>query len=137
MFNKDGSLTIVFFGIKNDSDRSGFEVRLPCTTNDRIDPVQCLHVYMQKTRCYRPTPDNAVFLTLKAPFRGIQAATVREILKRSLHEAGLSDYTPRSFRCSGATAAIASQCDPGTTRQIGRWKSDSVFYEPHCGQGVF
>ena len=41
-FHPDGSLTIVFHGIKNDYDRQGFEVNLPGASIPRICPVCAL-----------------------------------------------------------------------------------------------
>lgn len=48
-FNEDDSMTVLFFGIKNDSNRSGFEVRINGTEDERTDPVKCLQTYFRKT----------------------------------------------------------------------------------------
>lgn len=45
----DGSMTISFFGIKNDTHRDGFEVNIPPHTNPKLDPVITLKKYIDKT----------------------------------------------------------------------------------------
>ena len=53
-FHDDKSMTIHFFGIKNDTSRSGFEVNIPPTNdNPRMDPVSCLKTYIDRTTEYR------------------------------------------------------------------------------------
>ena len=49
-FNDDGSANIIFFGIKNDSDRKGFEIVLGSTDESVIDPVLTLQDYIKRTR---------------------------------------------------------------------------------------
>ena len=39
IFNADGSATITLFAIKNDRNRSGFEVRLPRESQPEVDPI--------------------------------------------------------------------------------------------------
>ncbi len=127
-FHNDGSLTIVFFGIKNDADRKGFEVCIPPGASNASNPVQCLRDYVSRTDSQRPD-SKPVFISLNAPFKGICSGTVSNILKEAIALAGLSDseYTPRSFRPTGATAAIEAGCLPETAMQIGRWKTKEVF----------
>ena len=43
--NSDSSLTLRFFGIKNDRKREGFEVCLHKADNKKVDPVECLLIY--------------------------------------------------------------------------------------------
>ena len=57
----------------------------------------------------------------------MQAAGINQILKESIQLAGLEGYTPRSFRATGATAAIHAETEPGTAMSIGRWRSEEVF----------
>ena len=49
VFNKDGSATVTFFGIKNDADRKGFEIKLSPTSEKISDPVKCLRNYLDRT----------------------------------------------------------------------------------------
>ena len=48
-FNADGSLTLKLFGIKNDSDRKGFEVRVEKASTDKVDPVSILKAYITRS----------------------------------------------------------------------------------------
>jgi len=41
VFDSD-SMTVTFHGIKNDSQRRGFIVTLPCATNGKLCPVECM-----------------------------------------------------------------------------------------------
>ena len=130
-FNSDGSATIFFFGVKNDANRSGFEVRIEPTDNILTDPVECLKVYFKKSAPFiNDLVKQPVFITLKPPYNGISAQTVSHILNTSIKDAGLSssEFSAKSFRPSAATAAIVSGCDPNTTRVRGRWKNDNVFF---------
>jgi hypothetical protein len=129
-FNPDGSLTMVFFGIKNDSHRTGFEIRIPAATNALVDPVRCLKCYIQRTDTSREHC-GPVFISLNHPFSALTNTSISRILSLSITDAGLEGqgYSPRCFRPTAATVAVRSGCDPGLVRQIGRWKTESVFYE--------
>ena len=106
-FHDDGSMTIVFFGIKNDGDRKGFEVHLPAGSKAKLDPVACLRHYIAITEKDRPA-SQAVFLPLRKPFKALASTTISKILAQAIILAGLGSqgYTARSFRPTGATAAI-------------------------------
>lgn len=130
-FHDDGSLTIVFFGIKNDASRTGFEVRIPGNPDVKIDPVRCLQCYLCETENYCLQGNtNAVFISLKGPYAGIKADTIANVLKKAINLAGLDGqgFTPRCFRATGATVAVQSGIKPESAMQIGRWKSSEVFY---------
>ena len=127
-FHNDGSMTITFFGIKNDHDRSGFEVRLPGVDNPKVDPVRCLKVYIERTTDIRTKHGSkAIFIQLCSPFQGIGSNTISKILEEAIALAGLSGFTARSFRPTGATAAMAAGVHEQTAMQIGRWKSCEIF----------
>ncbi len=130
MFNVDGTVTFMFFGIKNDTDRKGFEVRLQPARNKKCDPVECLNEYINRTE-HLTRADGPLFLSLRPPHGAISIAVVTEELRNSIEQAGLDTkvYTPRCFRPSGATAAIKAGNDPELTRQLGRWKTRDVFYD--------
>ena len=128
-FNADGSMSLKFFGIKNDSDRSGFEIKIPKALNCKADPVACLRCYIDRTAKQRPS-SKPVFISLVAPFKGIVSGTIASILNEAISLAGLAGqgYSAKSFRPTGATAAIAANCLPETAMQIGRWKTKEVFF---------
>lgn len=129
-FHPDGSLTVVLFGIKNDTDRSGFTVRIPKGSNVKTDPVSTLKTYIERTESVRKG-DSAVFLSLNYPYHALKADSIASILQEAIHLVGLDKegFTPKSFRPSSATASIQNQVDPHTAMQIGRWKSKDVFYD--------
>lgn len=127
-FNTDGSLTLKMFGIKNDTDRKGFEIRVEKSSIQKCDPVQTLKDYM--TRTAKKVVPKAVFVKTNSPNDPISARGIAEILRAAIKEAGLSDvYTPRCFRPSAASAAVKAECNHESIRQLGRWKTREVFYE--------
>lgn len=129
-FMPDGSLTIYFFGIKNDTSRSGFEVNIPTNTSDTVmDPVSCLRVYIDRTAAYRPSDTKPLFITLTAPYKAISSSTVSNILDEVINLAGLAGkgFKAKSFRPTGATLAVSRGAIPETVMQIGRWKTKEVF----------
>ena len=132
-FPSTGGVTLTFFGIKNDSTRDGFEVAIPASSNETLDPASCLRVYMERTRSLRGAYKSVdpVFLSLKRPYDAISAATVGGILQESIELAGLdtNTYSAKCFRPTAATRAVSSFIDPDKARRIGRWKTSSVFYE--------
>ena len=134
-FHSDGSAIIKLFGVKNDANRAGFEIRIEPTLDEVTDPVQCVKVYFSKTAHVPPNKAGRVpaFTSLKPPFSGISAQTIAQILNCSIAEAGLDNHTfsAKCFRPSSATAAIVAGCDPQTTRIRGRWKNDQVFFSSY------
>lgn len=131
-FKTDGSLIIDFQGIKNDTDRSGFSVTIRPTTDCLIDPVCALKTYIEQTNEQRvQNPDNPVFLTLTKPYRAIDSNTVSNILKSALKRVGLQaeGFRPKDFRPTGATKAVEGLEDPKKVMRLGRWKTESVFYD--------
>ena len=130
-FNEDGSLSITFWGIKNDSKRQGFEVTVHPNKDDiLLDPVRCLKLYIEKTDEFRPKDTSPLFITLKAPYRAISSDTIGNILEESISAAGLADmgFTAKSFRPTAATMAIQKGMSPETAMQLGRWKTKEVFF---------
>ena len=91
--NPDSTLTLSFFGIKNDRQRQGFEVRLHRADNKKVDPVECLLAYLDKTSRFT-TSEGPVFLTLKHPFRQMDSSTVSRVLNESIKQAGLPPPPP-------------------------------------------
>ena len=130
-FHENGDLELQFFGIKNDTHREGFCVRIPPVSDAKLDPVSSLRVYINRTESIRPPEHRPVFLTCKKPYTAIVASTVSKILEDAIYLAGLetSQYSAKCFRPTGATRAIEAGCDPDKARRIGRWKTPSVFFE--------
>ncbi len=126
----DTGANIMFHGIKNDTSRTGFSVFLQPIVNSKLDPVKALRDYVNRTKNQRPQ-DNPVFLSLNPPFKAISACTVANILNDAIKLAGLEGrgFSAKSFRPTGATAAIDMNHDPEMTMQVGRWKTRSIFFE--------
>ena len=141
-FNEDHSMTIHFFGIKNDTLRSGFEVNIPHNSDNPImDPVSCLQKYIDRTNVYRDKEKRPLFISLTSPFKAISSARIAFILDEVIALAGLSEkgFSAKSFRPTGATIAVNSGVLPETVMQIGRWKTKEVFLNhyvyPNAPQG--
>ena len=129
-FEQDGTMTVCFHGIKNDTNRQGFEVNIPQNAeNPQCDPVDCLKVYIERTQKFRSKDCDALFLTLRAPFHAISADTVANIMEDAIKKAGLQGlgFTAKSFRPTGATNAVNIGILPETVMKIGRWKTQEVF----------
>ena len=132
-FNDDGSLTILFHGIKNDSDRSGFEVNLPPAGDPMLDPVTTLQCYISATASQRADShdkqSSPVFIGLCRPYKALSSTSIGLILKEVTVRAGLQGFSARSFRPTGATRAIDLGFDAEKIRRLGRWKTSGVFFE--------
>ncbi|GFN91423.1 reverse transcriptase/ribonuclease h/methyltransferase [Plakobranchus ocellatus] len=128
-FNDDGSMTVLFYGIKNDTDRHGFEVRIGRSECVLTDPVLCLKDYIRRTnQNITESQKQPVFITLLPPFKALSAQSVGTILRQSIADAGLDEsFTPRSYRPTGATEAVVGGVEPYVARSLGRWKSEEVF----------
>ena len=126
----DGGANITFHGIKNDTSRSGFSVFLQPTGDDKLKPVLALQEYIARTNNHRPD-GNSVFLSRTSRYKAIAAGTVATVLNDAMKLAGLEghDYSAKSFRPTGATAAIDMKCDPDIAMQLGRWKTRSVLFD--------
>ena len=130
-FNEDGSLSVTFWGIKNDSKRQGFEVTIHPNKNDNLsDPIKRLRLYIERTQEFRPKETNPLFITLKPPYHAISSDTIGNILEEAISAAGLSSlgYTAKSFRPTAATMAVQTGMLPETAMQLGRWKTKEVFF---------
>ena len=127
-FSEQGA-KLQFFGIKNDTSRTGFEVLLPQSSIPKLDPVQTLKDYIRRTESQRPE-NGALFLTLRPPYKALEAASVARVLDEAIGLAGLGGqgFSAKSFRPTGATAAIEQGVNAETVRKIGRWKDSEVFF---------
>lgn len=141
-FKDNGNLVIIFHGIKNDAEREGFTVEIPKCPEEAIDHVAALRSYIQHTSQLRDqVPGQPVFLTLrkeKNVYKALSSSGVGKVLSEAITLAGLhgQGYSAKSFRPTGATAAVAAGCDPNVARQIGRWRSQEVFEEHYVHNKV-
>lgn len=129
IFNNDGSLSMFLQGIKNDTSRTGFKVDIPAHTDNSVDPVDALKVYIARTEPFRK--NNELFIQLQAPYSAICAATVGKILDEAILLAGLptSEFSAKSFRPTGATIAMEEGHNAADVMKVGRWKTQAVFFE--------
>jgi hypothetical protein len=129
IFNDDGSMCVRFFGTKNDSSRTGFEVNVPPAEDVKVDPVSCLKIYIDRTKHIRPVEDSPLFVSLRPPYKGINSSSISRVLNQAIAYAGLDTcYTAKNFRPSAATAAVKSEVPVETAMQLGRWKTKEVFF---------
>jgi len=129
VFNDDGSMCVRFFGTKNDSTRTGFEVNVPKAKDHKVDPVNCVKVYIDRTCRVRPIDDAPLFIALKSPYKAINSSSIARILGNAIQLAGLDNhiFSAKNFRPSAATAAVNSDVSADTAMQLGRWKTKEVF----------
>ena len=137
-FNLDGSMCVTFFGIKNDTTRSGFKVQVQPHKDSKLDPVKALQDYIHISMPHRPKDTCPVFVTLKPPFKQIDSCTVARVLEESIELAGLKDmgFNAKSFRPTAATVGVDNDIDPNVVMQIGRWKTREVFYDHYVHSKV-
>ena len=132
VFLDDGSLCVTFHGIKNDYHRDGFTITMPPASCPKLDAGLALKCYINRTATKRLlSKSSCVFLSLVSPFQGLSSTGIASVLQDAIGLAGLGGqgFSAKSFRPTAATQAVASGCDTNIARQIGRWKSHSVFEE--------
>ena len=133
----DCGVSITFHGIKNDYLRDGFCVEIPRSEVSKTDPVSCLNAYICKSDSMRQgLTDRPLLLTLKRPYKHLDASSVRRVLNDSIACAGLSGFTAKNFRPTGATNAIKLGVSADTARYIGRWKSAETFEKHYVHRNV-
>ena len=124
----DLGVSLTFHGIKNDYLRDGFCVEIPSSEVAKLDPVACLKEYIFRSEPMRQClSDCPLFLTLRRPYKHLDASSVRRVLNEAISCAGLSGFSAKCFRPTGATNAIKLGLNPDTARHVGRWKSADTF----------
>ena len=103
-FLDNGGCEVIFHGIKNDTDRSGFVCTIPSHDDPLLNLQDCLKCYIKRSRPVSCT-NLPLFLHLRQPV-GLKSASIAGILKKGLILAGLSDFQPRDFRPTAATKAV-------------------------------
>ena len=135
----DDRMSVNFHGIKNDYVRDGFSVEIHSldTCDSKIDPIPALKLYVAKTHVERACVESRpLFLTLRKPYKHLDSASIRNILNESISRAGLSGYTAKCFRPTGASKAIAMGLNSDTARHIGRWKCAETFEKHYVHRQV-
>ena len=127
-FNAD-RMVVQFRRIKNDYQRQGYEVSIPRSSNAACCPVLAMYKYIERTQAMRSGNNKHVFLSLKHPFNGVTVATIARILNEAIKDTGLTGYTAKDFRPTGATLAMKAGIPEATVMKVGRWRSVDVFRE--------
>ena len=139
-FSSDGAATVCFFGVKNDTQRTGFEVTLPACSDAQVDPVEALRVYIARTAAVRCPRTRPLFLSLVRPFGAVSASAVAGVLRDAIGAAekfGLSPgHRPKDFRPTGATEAVRRGFKADDVQRLGRWKTRSVFMDHYVHNKV-
>ena len=101
------------FGIKNDYDRKGFRVCMPCASNQVVCPVLVLKAYMRRTE-HVVGSDGQVFVSLNKPYSGLTVSGISGILNKAVELVGLKEqgFSAKCFRPSGATNAVEAGVAP-------------------------
>ena len=86
-FTEDGGMIVTFLGVKNDSQRTGFQVTLPSSPVSQVDPVRTLRTYLDRTDSVRCRATKPAFLTLVRPYAAVSASTVSHILQEAIRAA--------------------------------------------------
>ena len=129
-FWDDGTASVTFHGIKNDTLRDGFIVALNPSSCAAVCPVAALKEYLARTADVCPSPDSPVFVALRRPYNGLSAQAVANILNEALSLVGLHNtFSAKDFRPTGATVQVQEGVDPKTVMKVGRWKTESVFFD--------
>ena len=132
-------MSLNFHGIKNDYVRDGFNVVIPRLNlcDAKIDPIPALQVYISRTSVMRACTDSKpLFLTLRKPYKHLDVSSIRNILNESISRAGLSGFSAKCFRPTGASKAISMGLNPDTARHIGRWKCAETFEKHYVHRQV-
>ena len=94
----EDDMSVTFHGIKNDSNRSGFQIHLPRASDTMVDPVDTLETYINRTSTMRPLHSQPVFISLHPPYKHLSAGSIALVLKEAIHLAGLDDkYNAKDF----------------------------------------
>ena len=131
-----GHMDISFHGIKNDYQRKGMKVSVKPASDPTMCPVGAMSAYLDKTRQCRSDTNKHVFIALKPPYQGLTVGSIARILNEAIKLAGLTGYTAKDFRSSGATAAVQAGLPEETIMKVGRWRSADVFREHYIHSKV-
>ena len=125
------TVTFANFGGKTDKDMAGIPTTVTASSIPQLCPVRALTSYITRTQDTRAhITDKPVFIYLnsKTP-AALGTQRIAKIMTQTLKDAGIDETTARSFRKTGASAAINRGTDPDLVMKLGRWKSVDVFYK--------
>jgi len=122
---QDDHVDINHFGGKTDKEMNGIQMKIFKASDTQVCPVLHLQQYIKRTADGRKTEQ--VFISIKND-EPIGDQRISNILKETLKLADI-DAMARSFRKTGATAAINDGVHPDLVMKLGRWRSPDVFFK--------
>ena len=93
-----------------------------------LGPIEALRQYLEKTQQTRQTIGSKMVFLATSQEKQLGDQRISKLLTQCLIDAGIEDATARSFRKTGASAAINSGMEPDMVMKLGRWKSANVFF---------
>jgi len=127
----DSSIAFINWGGKTDKSRDGLPTTITCADDPVLCPVKAFQSYFSRTAETRNSIGKQPiwFSLVKGDLKGLSADRVAKLLKTTLENAQIDEVTARSFRTTGASAAIKAGADPDLIMKLGRWKSSEVFFK--------
>ena len=91
----------------------------------RLDPVNCLRLYVERTSHLRPKQGNQLFISTVSPFQPVKSSTIAGWLKRFLDRAGIdtSIWTAHSIRGASTSKALKVGVSVQSILESANWKS--------------
>ena len=95
----------------------------------RLDPVNCLRLYIERTSHLRPKQGNQLFISTVSPFQPVKSSTIAGWLKRFLDRAGIdtSIWTAHSIRGASTSKALKVGVSVQSILESANWKSVGTF----------
>jgi integrase len=106
------------------SKRPMFQLEISFFSDPLLCPLQCLTLYMEKTKTLSESP--SLFLTLSSPFRRPRPNTLAKHIKQVLQEANI-DATAHSCRSASTSKALVKGVSVDQILKRATWANASVF----------
>lgn len=99
--------------------------------NDKLDPVACLRLYLQRTKAWRTSQEcqEQLFLALVKPHRPVTSATISRWIKDLMKFAGIDTETFKAHSVRGAATSKAMGQGMTMTQVLehGNWSKAQTF----------
>ena len=89
--------------------------------------VSCLKEYAQRTKELRPTLRGQLLLCYRPPHKSALKDSISRWLKTVLLRAGISDFTPHSFRSAATSAMKKSGVPLDEILKVAEWTKTQTF----------
>lgn len=97
------------------------------TVDEQVCVVKCLKEYIERTKKLRVDQSGKLLLCYKPPHEPASRDTISRWLRTVLARAGLSSYTPHSFRCAASSAMKRSGVPLGDILKAAGWTNAKTF----------